>query len=103
MMHGLSERHKPEFPPLLAAGFYTRTMEELRKMCVEPYPSSQRRPEIMAGLESIHLRLIGLSITGELWVDGSFLTKKEEPDDVDVVLFAPRNSSTTATSNKLSF
>jgi hypothetical protein len=42
----------------------------------------------MAGLESIPLRLIGLSITGELWVDGSFLMKKDEPDDVDVVFFA---------------
>lgn len=58
-------------------------------MCVDAYPASQSRAEIMSGLESIHGRLVGLSITGEMWVDGSFLTKKEEPDDVDVVVIAP--------------
>lgn len=58
-------------------------------MCVEAYPNSQLRSEIMTGLESIYSRLIGLNITGEMWVDGSFLTQKEEPDDVDVVVFVP--------------
>jgi hypothetical protein len=43
----------------------------------------------MAGLESIYGRLVGLGISGEMWIDGSFLTKKEEPEDVDIVVFAP--------------
>jgi hypothetical protein len=43
----------------------------------------------MAGLDSIYGRLIGLSVAGEMWVNGSFTTKKAEPDDVDIVVYVP--------------
>lgn len=40
----------------------------------------------MAGFEAIYERMSAVGIDGEIWVDGSFLTKKNEPDDIDFVL-----------------
>ena len=41
----------------------------------------------MLGLEQVVDRLRAFKVSGELWVDGSFLTEKIDPNDSDVVLF----------------
>jgi len=83
----LAADHKDEFPPLFPGGLHSVTMVDIRNICVNAFPDSLRRPQIMAGLDAIHLRLLGLEISGEMWVDGSFTTQKQEPDDVDVVVY----------------
>jgi hypothetical protein len=40
----------------------------------------------MTGLETVIRQLVGALLSGELWVDGSFLTEKIDPADVDLVL-----------------
>jgi len=40
----------------------------------------------MGGLERVVQRLIDGHIQGELWVNGSFVTQKMNPEDVDLVL-----------------
>lgn len=79
---------KPEFPPLLAPGRHTMTRDELRALCVTHpvFSISKRRPDIMASLENLLNALSTESIHSEVWVDGSFLTQKIEPDDVDLVV-----------------
>lgn len=39
----------------------------------------------MAGFEVIYERALSIGIEGEIWVDGSFLTKKIDPGDIDFV------------------
>lgn len=77
---------KPEFPPLLSPGFHSKTLPEMRELCVDEFPLSVRRPLIMGGLESFIKSLTGHQITGKLWVNGSFLTEKIDPDDADLVI-----------------
>ena len=55
-------------------------------MCVSAFPLSERRPLIMDGLEKFIKTLIDNGILGQLWLNGSFLTKKIEPDDADLVI-----------------
>ena len=55
-------------------------------MCVDAFPTSESRPAIMEGLEYLVDSLMSAGVEGELWVDGSFLTRKVDPGDVDVVL-----------------
>jgi hypothetical protein len=43
----------------------------------------------MAGLAEVVERLSAYQVAGELWVDGSFLTEKINPGDVDIVLRVP--------------
>ena len=65
------------------------SIEELRQQCVDRFPLSKTRAEIMAGLAEVIERLTQYQVAGELWVDGSFLTEKINPGDVDVVLRVP--------------
>jgi hypothetical protein len=47
--------------------------------------------------------VIGLGISGEMWVDGSFLTEKDEPEDVDIVVFAPSKFFDEGTERQIEF
>jgi hypothetical protein len=84
----LAGHHKQEFPPLLAQGFHQMTVGELRELTVSKFQDSKVRGEIMAGFETIYERAISVGIEGEAWVDGSFLTNKIDPDDVDFIVLA---------------
>ncbi len=78
---------KVEYPPLLKLGFHQKTLEELREMCVNSFPTSKIRTTIMDNLEIIINELIKNKVEGEVWVDGSFLTEKIEPEDSDILLY----------------
>jgi hypothetical protein len=77
---------KPEFPPLLEIGRYVMGLAELRDLCVEAFPLSTTREPITCGLELVVNRLSGAGVEGEIWVDGSYLTKKIDPEDCDLIL-----------------
>jgi hypothetical protein len=79
---------KEEFPPLLGEGLHPKTLAELRAHCVaQPrFKDSPTRDDIMGRLESAVQRLIDAGIAGVVWVDGSFLTEKYQPNDVDLVV-----------------
>ena len=81
-------QHKEEFPSLLPQGFHTLSRAELKRRCVGDFPISEVRPHIMAGLEVVLERIEAVGIAGTIWLDGSFSTSKQEPDDVDFVLIA---------------
>ncbi len=82
----MASASKPEFPPLLPVGLHPMSVADVRSMCVSAFPLSTTRDEIMGGLETLVKGLAGVQITTEVWVDGSFLTQKVNPEDVDVVL-----------------
>jgi hypothetical protein len=77
---------KPEYPPLLASGFYVRSVAEVRALCVKSIAGSIRRRAIMDSLEDVIRKLSTARIIGELWLNGSFLTEKIDPDDVDMLV-----------------
>jgi hypothetical protein len=83
--------NKPEFPPLLVPGRHNFSLAELRKLCVDLFPLSVTRQMIMIGLENVFKELQKKQIQGELWVDGSFVTQKINPNDVDIVLRVQAN------------
>jgi len=77
---------KPEFSPLLEIGRHEMSLAELRQLCVSNFPLSTTRPKIMEGLEKVIDELRKNGIEGEVWINGSFLTEKMNPEDVDLVL-----------------
>jgi hypothetical protein len=76
-------RDKEDFPPLLEHGEHPFTVEALRILCVDNFPLSTTRKEIMRGFERIYADLIRLKIPCDIVFDGSYLTKEIDPDDVD--------------------
>ena len=75
---------KPDFPPLLAPGFHRFDLDGIRRLCC--FPNNLRREHLFLHLEELVQDLLRQSIACELWINGSFLTEKEEPEDKDVIL-----------------
>ena len=61
-------------------------MDELRQLCVDNFPHSEVRKILMDNFESIINELRKTNIKSEIWVDGSFLTRKPDPVDIDLIL-----------------
>jgi len=76
----------PEFPPLLQVGWHSPAVAELRRMCVERFPQSATRKRLWERLVRILGRVNELGIRSEFWLDGSFMTEKLDPADLDFLL-----------------
>jgi hypothetical protein len=50
------------------------------------FPLSTIRGTIVSGLKTFIQTLEAANVVGDLWLDGSFLTEKINPKDIDVVL-----------------
>lgn len=77
---------KSEFPPLLPEGLHSKVLDDLQSLCVDAFPLSSSRPRLMNGLRTLVRNLAGTGVHADLWVDGSFVTAKLNPEDIDVVL-----------------
>ena len=71
---------------MLGKGFHPKSLEGIRKSCVDKFPLSSTRSAIMDGLEYMIGKLQEAGVSGKLWVDGSFTTEKINPEDVDTVI-----------------
>jgi hypothetical protein len=77
---------KLEFPPLLGPGMHDICLPNLRQLCVDGFPLSKNRGVLMGAVEAVCVSLSTALIPSHVWVDGSFLTQKIEPADVDLAV-----------------
>jgi hypothetical protein len=79
-------------PPLqsnfLPIGVHECTIEELVS---SPFCSNERRRELVQKLTSYITNLHRVGITGWIILDGSFVTSKELPGDIDIILVLVEN------------
>jgi hypothetical protein len=79
------------------------SVDDLKAMVVDGFPLSTRRGALWDNLIKILDRLKALNIPCKVWVDGSFLTKKIDPDDVDFVIDLPVTISDNPTPAQKAF
>lgn len=77
---------KPEFPPLLPQGFHRYQLDDLKSLVVDPFEHSSSREPLWASFVQLLEDLKAADIKCVVWVDGSFVTQKIDPDDVDLVV-----------------
>jgi hypothetical protein len=75
-------------PPLFPPGFHDFAFDQLNAIFREPFPASSSRPRLLNGLEDLLLILRGFPLNLEIWINGSFSTKKEDPADIDLLILA---------------
>lgn len=95
------ELEKQDFPPLWPGGFHAMTLAQIKTQCVDAFPEATRRKILYERLV-VYLSLladVGLSL--EVWIDGSFVTAKAEPDDIDVAIIAKADEVNALSSEKL--
>lgn len=77
---------KIDYPPLLERGLHHWTINQLNDRAVLPFPSSVNRRPLFELLEVYLEALEKTGLESEIWVGGSFLTEKLEPDDLDILV-----------------
>ena len=77
---------KEEFPPLLPQGFHDRTLDSLGAEFLEPFPVSVTRALLLQELSRVVTDLAAKGVRGYVWLDGSFITAKVDPNDIDFLL-----------------
>jgi hypothetical protein len=96
---------KPDFPALLAPGLHTLTLPQLHALAVAPFSQDVRRQDLFDKLTTWAGAVQSAEARGILWLDGSFLTHKPSPDDIDCVLWSPvwanPGSATSANQHQL--
>jgi hypothetical protein len=60
------------------------TVADLRDLTVAPFPNSATRAQLFSELERLIDDLDKAAVVCELWIDGSFLTQKLDPGDIDL-------------------
>lgn len=77
---------KPEFDPLLPAGFHEIELNDLEDIFAKNFIDNSRRVHLISQLRFFLEELSQVSAKFEIWLDGSFTTKKEKPGDIDILL-----------------
>jgi len=70
---------------LLPVGVHDCTLEELRAR-FGSFRSTDRRPRLFASFEDFLVEVRASNIVKSLVVDGSFVTGKEAPNDIDLII-----------------
>ena len=75
--------------PLLEPGIHDFELNDIGNHFLYDFPESMTRGPLIEGLNAFvgHLSNVGAPI--ELWIDGSFTTRKIDPNDIDLVIFSP--------------
>jgi hypothetical protein len=79
---------KVDWPPLLAPGRHYMSLIELRRYGVDRFEGKAfaHRERIFLSFEGLIQELLVAKIPCQVRVDGSFLTEKPDPDDIDAVV-----------------
>jgi hypothetical protein len=76
-----------EYQSLFAPGFHDLTLVEVESHCVNAFPESARRKQVFDRFNDFLSFLNAVSVRFEIWIDGSFTSGKESPNDIDIVVF----------------
>ena len=77
----------PDHQPLFKPGFHDINVEDLENHFVQPFNDSSRREFLTEKLRYFITRLKELETNLEIWLDGSYVTDKTEPGDIDLIVF----------------
>jgi hypothetical protein len=83
---GRMDNEGEEYPPLWPPGFHQKTLEDIAEACVKKFTLSSTRGDLFEALCLVVACLKDEKIVGDIWLDGSFVTEKTDPLDVDFIL-----------------
>ncbi len=77
---------KQDYPPLLPEGFHAYTLPEIYDFGVARFGLSETRKNICDGLARLSDILENGGVPCDVWVNGSFMTEKYDPEDADLLV-----------------
>jgi hypothetical protein len=79
---------KPAFPPLLAPGRHVMNIASFEALTVHAFPNSTTRSALYAEFQKLFYDIGSRNFPCEIWLNGSFLTHKIDPQDIDLTVIA---------------
>jgi hypothetical protein len=80
---------------LLDPGMYEPTIYEFRETFVDSFPNSETRGGLYNGYMEYSKKCIDDSFVKKHWVDGSYVTDKIDPGDIDLAMLVDANKVRT--------
>jgi hypothetical protein len=77
-----------DFPPgsdTLPAGRHAATVDEVEAALVNAFPTSTRRRPLFESWKAVREAIRRVVAVETEWLDGSYVTRKLDPDDIDMV------------------
>ena len=74
------------FEPLFEPGFHDISLENIEEIFSNNFVNSNNRKYLVERLMAFFNQLMLVGIDFEIWIDGSFATKKENPNDIDIAV-----------------
>ena len=62
------------------------SMADLKRLCVDAFPGSPTRTRIWNGFAFVIDKLLQCEVEADVWLNGSFMTERTDPQDADLVL-----------------
>jgi len=81
---------KPTFPAIFSPGLTQIQVEDIGRVFIDPAFNTPLRQRLTSQLRLFIGELRRLNVQGDLWINGSYSTKKPEPADVDLALCTSR-------------
>lgn len=88
---------------VLPFDIYDCDEQELERRFVAEFPHSNTRSDIYEGFIKLRNEALAQGIQATQWVDGSYLTSKNDPDDIDVVTFVDYDAVNALSQPQLDF
>lgn len=80
---------KPDYSALLKPGLHQLTVQDLFDLAVAPFPNDGQRALLFSKFSVWQTQIQQIGLKGVIWIDGSFLTEKPGPSDIDCVFWKP--------------
>jgi hypothetical protein len=81
-------QHVPGYPfRVLPLGIYPCTPSDFTTTFRDQMPASKERQEIYTGFYRLVSRVNQYGVIAKIWLNGSFVTDKQDPGDIDVCFF----------------
>ena len=77
---------EPTHPPIFPPGFSEITVDALESSFVAPGFDTPLRRRLTGQLRAFIMELARIRVHGDVWIDGSYTTRKPHPQDVDIAL-----------------
>lgn len=86
--------------PILSPGLHDIREDELRNHFLSSFPGSKTRESLISGFHKYLSQLRRFGVSFEIWLDGSFTTNKENPNDIDLVVFGSESELNVLSPNQ---
>lgn len=77
----------PEGETVLPPGRHPASIEDVKSLLVDGFPSSERRRPLFERWVAVREAIRRVTTVEAEWLDGSYVTRKEEPNDIDMLTF----------------